>query len=196
MAITDVDREHASSNPGFTELLAQWSEGDDPAFERIAPLAYDHLRELAHIHLGRERRNHTLQATDLLHDVYLELSRQRGLVFSNRAQFFGLTACLMRRALVDHGRRRSARKRGGDRQRVPFDEVLSIALPMSESAVALDNALETLAKFDQQKAKIVELRFFAGLTVSEVAECIGLSPRTVAREWKLAKALLRRLLSN
>lgn len=180
----------ASTGPRLTDLLARWAGGDKVALDELAPLVYDHLRELAHLYFSRERRNHTLQPTELLHDVFLELTEQKGLEFSNRSEFFGLVACLMRRALVDYSRKRAAKKRAGDQQRVPFDETLTVAVPTPEALLALDDALSTLAKIDIQKTRIVELRYFGGLTVAEAAACLGISPRTAAREWKLAKALL------
>ncbi|MEJ2085671.1 MAG: ECF-type sigma factor [Acidobacteriota bacterium] len=190
----------APSQPEVTDLLARWADGDRVALDELAPLVYDHLRGLSHVYFARERRNHTLQPTDLLHDVYLELTEQRGLEFANRSEFFGLVACLMRRALVDYSRKRAAKKRAGDRQRVPFDEALTVAVPTPEALLALDDALASLAKIDAQKApqkaRIVELRYFGGLTVSEAAACLGISARTAAREWKLAKALLFRHLTR
>jgi len=186
----------APSEPEVTDLLTLWAAGDKVALDELTPLVYDHLRGLSHVYFSRERRNHTLQPTDLLHDVYLELTEQRGLEFANRGEFFGLVACLMRRALVDYSRKRAAKKRAGDQQRVPFDEALTVAVPTPEALLALDDALASLSKVDAQKARIVELRYFGGLTVSEAAACLGISARTAAREWKLAKALLFRHLTR
>lgn len=183
-----------SSHPTVTELLSRWSEGDREAAERVMERAYEELRSLAHRCFRGERPDHTLQPTALLHEVVIDLLEQQDLTWQNRAHFFGLAACMMRRALVDHARERSAQKRGGHVEKVPLEGDRP-DLPRPRDLVALDRALKDLENIDRRKALIVELRFFGGLTVDEVAQCLGLSSRTVAREWRRARAFLYRQLS-
>ena len=177
-----------------TELLSRWSAGDRDAAERVMERAYDELRSLAHRCFRGERAGHTLQPTAVLHEVVIDLLEQQELTWQNRAHFFGLAACMMRRALVDHARERAAQKRGGHVEKVPLESDRP-ELPRPRELLALDRALEALEGVDRRKALIVELRFFGGLTVDEVARCLGLSSRTVAREWRRARAFLYRQLS-
>jgi RNA polymerase sigma factor (TIGR02999 family) len=177
------------TEPDLTALLRDASRGDRMALDRLMPVVYAELRKLAGSYLREERPNHTLQPTALVHEAYLRLTSQREVAWQNRAHFFGIAAQMMRRILVDHARKRQAAKRDAAAWRVSTAE-----FDASENApelLALDRALEELQQIDPQQAKIVELRFFAGLTVEETAEVTGISPRTVKREWRTAKAWLR-----
>lgn len=179
-----------------TNLLLRWGEGDRQAFDALAPLVYDELRRLAGRYLRRERSDHTLQSTALVHEAYLRLVDQRNVRWQNRAQFFGLAAELIRRILVDHARARQAAKRGGAVYKLTLDEALDASAPRDLDLVRLDDAMKALAELDSQQARVVELRFFAGLTIEETAEVLGISPATVKRDWLVAKAWLRRELSG
>jgi RNA polymerase sigma factor (TIGR02999 family) len=169
-----------------------WSNGDAQALEKLVPLVYRDLHRLAERHLRSESPSHTLQSTALVHEAYLRLIDQRNTRWQNRAHFFGISAQLIRRILVDHARARKAEKRGGDAAEIQIDE--SVAAPEQQNLdlVVLDDCLKTLAGIDPQQARLVELRYFAGLTVEETAEVMRVSPTTIKREWRLAKAWLRR----
>jgi RNA polymerase sigma factor (TIGR02999 family) len=175
---------------GVTELLIDWNRGDKGALDRLMPLVYEELRQLARRQLSLEGPGHTLQSTALVHEAYLRLVDQDRVQWQNRAQFFAVAAQLIRRILVDHARRRHADKRGGDAGRLSLDE--SIATPQHKDVdlVALDDALTDLSRLDAQQAQVIELRFFAGLTIAESAEALGISPATVHRDWITAKAWL------
>jgi RNA polymerase sigma factor (TIGR02999 family) len=175
-----------------TNLLLRWGGGDKEALDALAPLVYDELRRLAGRYLRRERSDHTLQSTALVHEAYLRLIDQRNVRWQNRAQFFGLAAELIRRILVDHARARVAAKRGGSAYKLTLDEALDAAAPRDLDLVRLDDVLQGLSTMDPQQGRIVELRFFAGLTIEETAEVLGISPATVKRDWLVAKAWLRR----
>ncbi|HVF72693.1 MAG TPA: sigma-70 family RNA polymerase sigma factor [Chthoniobacterales bacterium] len=175
-----------------TRLLIDWSNGNREAADGLMPLVYDELRGLARGYLQRERSDHTLQATALVHEAYLRLVDQKTTTWRNRAHFFGVAAQLMRRILVDHARRHRREKRGGDWDKVEFDEALAPAVARNLDVIALDDALQDLTKLNAQHARIVELRFFGGLKTDEVAEVLELSQRTVEREWRMARAWLRR----
>ena len=175
-----------------TNLLLRWGDGDRRALDALTPLVYDELRRLAGRYLRRERIDHTLQSTALVHEAYLKLIDQRNVRWQNRAQFFGLAAELIRRILVDHARARQAAKRGGSAYKLTLDEALDASAPRDLDLVRLDDVLQGLAKIDHQQSRIVELRFFAGLTIEETAEVLGISPATVKRDWLVAKAWLRR----
>ena len=175
----------------ITDLLLKWSGGDATALEQLMPLVYDELRRLAARYLRRERANHSLQPTALVNEAYLRLVDQQKVEWQSRAQFYGLAARLMRNILVDHARSRQAAKRGGEQVRVSFDDHQGCVNPEIEF-LAVHEALERLATFDEQKAHIVELRFFGGLSIEETAEVIGIGHATVERDWKLARAWLRR----
>ena len=179
-----------------TKLLLRWGNGEREAFDALAPLVYDELRRLAGRYLRRERSEHTLQSTALVHEAYLRLVDQRNVRWQNRAQFFGLAAELIRRILVDHARARLAAKRGGTVYKITLDEALDASAPRDLDLVRLDDGMKTLAQMDPQQARVVELRFFAGLTIEETAEVLGISPATVKRDWLVAKAWLRRELSG
>jgi RNA polymerase sigma-70 factor, ECF subfamily len=181
------------SSTDITGLLGRWSSGDPAALERLMPLIYAECRRIAARQLRRERREHTLDPTDLVHELYLRLVDQRRATWENRAHFYGVAAQIMRRILVDHARARHAQKRGGS---AIFVSLGAVADTPAESSVAdvlaIDAALDRLAAQDAEQVRIIELRFFAGLTVEETAYVVGRSARTVKREWSLAKAWLYR----
>lgn len=173
-----------------TVLLSQLARGERSAADKLIPLVYDELRRLASHYMRGERNEHTLQATALVHEAYLKLVEQRSTDWQSRAHFFGIAAQLMRRILIDHARGHLRGKRGGGQRPVPLDEALVFSPEESEEFVRLDEALDRLAKFDPRQAKIVELRYFGGLTVEETADLLGISPKTVKRDWSVAKAWL------
>ncbi len=187
----------STSAQSVTQLLVEWSHGDQDALERLTPLVYGELRRLARRHLSRERSDHTLQSTALVHEAYLRLIDQRSVQWQNRAHFFGVAAQLIRRILIDYARAKQAGKRGSGACLLSLDEALdSPAGGRPLNIVALDDALEELAKIDPRQSRIVELRFFAGLTVEETAEVLNVSTPTVNREWAAAKAWLFRELNR
>lgn len=179
-----------------TGLLAAWSRGDQAALDRLVPLVYDELRRLAGSYLRREHGNRTMSATALVHEAYVRLVDQDGVQCENRAHFFGIAANLMRQVLVQEARRRQAAKRGGAALSITLDEAIAAPAERTIDLVALDDALSTLSSRDARKSQIVELRFFGGLSVEETAAILGLSPRTVKREWRLSKAWLYHELSR
>jgi RNA polymerase sigma factor (TIGR02999 family) len=176
---------------GVTELLRRWNLGDREAMDRLMPIVYDELRRLAAGYLKAERPDHTLQPTALVHEAYLRLVRQDRVEWQNRAHFFGIAARMMRRVLVDHARRRRAGKRdgGGFRLTIQVGEALEVS--RDPELLELDQALERLERLDSDQARVVELRFFGGLTVEETATVLGISTATVKREWRTARAFLR-----
>jgi RNA polymerase sigma-70 factor (ECF subfamily) len=176
----------------MTELLTAWSEGDSSALEKLLPLAERELHEIAHRYMSRERPGHTLQTTALVNEAYLRLVDQTRTRWRNRAHFFAVGAQIIRRILVNHARDRAAAKRGGLAQKLSLDDVAVISTERNGELVALDDALDTLAQLDPRKSRVVEMRYFGGLTVQEVAEVLRLHPDTVTREWGRAKAFLRR----
>ena len=184
------------STEEISTLLIAWGNGDRAALDQLMPLVYDELRRLAHRYLGHERAAHTLQTTALVNEVYLKLVNERAMQWQNRAHFFAVSAQLMRTILVDYARRRNYAKRGGGAQRVSFDEALAVSDEQTAELIALDDALCALAAFDERKSRVAELRFFGGLSVEETAEVVKVSPVTVMREWRLAKAWLHRELSK
>jgi RNA polymerase sigma-70 factor, ECF subfamily len=173
-----------------TLLLSALTRGDDQAASKLMPLIYDELRRLAASYMRRERVDHTLQATALVHEAYLKLIEQRSVDWQSRAHFFGVAAQLMRRILVDHARGHSRQKRGGEQRKVSLDEAFVFSERQSDDLLAVDDSLNVLARIDPRQAKVVELRFFAGLNVEEAADVLGVSPKTVKREWSVAKAWL------
>ena len=175
-----------------TRLLIDWSNGNRESAAGLMPLVYDELRRLARGYLERERSDHTLQPTGLVHEAYLRLVDQGTTTWQNRAHFFGVAAQLMRRILVDHARRHRRGKRGGALEKIEFDEALAPSVSRDLNVIALDDALQDLATLNPQHSQIVELRFFGGMTIEEVAEVLDVSPRTVQREWRMARAWLRR----
>lgn len=190
------------SQPGMTPessqeisgLLAAWSEGDEEALSRLIPVVYPELRRIARLHLAR--RDHTLESAALVNEAYLRLIRARGIQCDSRIHFFALCAQVIRRILVDHARQRRSAKRGGDEVRVPLEEALLGTRARGVEVLALDEALASLAKLDARKGRVVELRFFGGLSVEETAEFLRISPETVLRDWKMAKAWLFRELGT
>jgi RNA polymerase sigma-70 factor (ECF subfamily) len=171
-------------------LLAELSNGNQAAGEKLVPLVYDELKRLARSYMRRERTNHTLQTTALVHEAYLKLVKQRAVNWQGRSHFFGIAAQLMRRILIDHARGHLREKRGGVKEVLPLDEAIVFAPEHSHELVKLDEALERLAKLDGRQSRIVELRFFGGLSVEETAEFLEISPKTVKRDWSVAKAWL------
>jgi len=188
------------SQENVTQLLVKWSEGDQKALDKLMPLVYSELRRLAGNYLRRERQNHTLQPTALVNEAYLKLVDQRSPHWQNRAQFYGVAAQMMRRILVDHARQHQAAKRGGsDQQRLSITSAgqlgaKQLAAEPAIDLLALHEALEELTAIDPQQGRIVELKFFGGLSIEETAEVIGISHATVERDWKMARAWLRRKL--
>lgn len=174
----------------ITQFLKDYQAGKREVLDELFPLVYDELRRLANSRLRNERDDHTLQATALVHEAYLRLIEQHSVDWRNRAHFFGLAAEMMRRILVNHAVERRAEKRGGGEAKIALDDAVSFAQEKEIDLVLLDEALNRLAAFDEQQAKIVEMRFFGGLTVEEVAEVLGVSDSTVKREWRIAKAWL------
>ena len=183
-----------------TELLLSWGEGDTAALDRLVPLVYDDLRRVARGHLRRERPGHSLQATALVHEVFLRLVDVDRMTLKSRTHFFALSARLMRQILVDHARRQRASKRGGGAATViSLNEAAGAAAPTSTSSVdvlALNEALDALSSLDVRQCRVVELRFFAGLNIPEAADALGVSTATVEREWAMAKAWLHQRLST
>lgn len=187
------------SDPTRTDVtlwLKKAGDGDDSAVNRLMPLVYDELRALAESYLKQERPGHTLQATALVHDAYVRLVKQEDVEWKNRAHFFAVAAQAIRRILVDHARGRKRQKRGGDRQRVRLDENVALVKSPDVDLLSLDEAMEQLAKLDPRQAQIVELRFFGGLSINEVASYLDVSPRTVDGDWSMARAWLRRAMQT
>ena len=178
------------SGSDVTELLKLWGEGRQDALDELLPRVYAELRQLASSYLRRERFGHTLQATALVHEAFLKLVDQRAVKWQNRAHFFGVAAQAMRRILVDHARARAAGKRGDGAERLSLDEVVLLTEAPHIDVLALDEALTRLAQLDPQQSRVVELRFFGGLTMEETAEVLQISPATVGREWTLARTWL------
>jgi RNA polymerase sigma factor (TIGR02999 family) len=184
------------NEPGtVTMLLGAWRRGDDAAFEQLAPLVYDELRRRARQYLRRERPNHTLQPTALVHEVYVRMVKIDHVDWHDRVHFFAVAARYMRQILVDSARARRYKKRGGGAINVSFDEALAVS-ERSPDLVALDDALGALALRDERKARVVELRFFGGLGNEEIAAALGVSTDTVTRDWQMAKLWLRRALKK
>ena len=185
------------NEPGnVTQLLKQYQTGDRDALDRMFPLVYDELRRLAANRLRGERNEHTLQPTALVHEAYLRLVEQHSADWQNRAHFFGLAAEMMRRILVNHAVKNNADKRFGNQTRLALDEIIDFTRGQDVNLILVDEALTALAEFDPKQAKIVELKFFAGLTNEEIAEVLGVSDSTVKREWRIAKAWLHEQLKK
>ena len=181
----------------ITGMLLEPTNGNHEIVDRILPHIYDELKRLASSYLRRERPDHTLQPTALVHEAYMKLIDQNRVQWQNRAHFFGIAAQVMRRILLDHARKHQAGKRGGEAEKLPLEEeILVVSHDRSSELIALDDALAALAEFDPQKAKIVELRYFGGLSIEETAEVLGVSVPTVNRQWRMAKAWLFSQLSN
>jgi RNA polymerase sigma-70 factor (ECF subfamily) len=187
----------ASTPPDISRLLRQWSDGNRAALEELLPLVYDELHRQAARYLRRERVGHTLQTTALIHEAYLRLIDQRDVRWQSRTHFFAIAAQMMRRVLIDYARAKHREKRGGDDVRLSFDAVNLVATDEnSVDLIALDQALERLAEMDEQQARVVELRYFGGLSLEETAEVLHISRATTARDWDVAKAWLRRELTR
>ena len=176
----------------ITGLLSAWSDGDKAALEQLMPMVYRELRRLAARHLDHERVGHTLQATALVNEAYLRLIDQKRMRWHNKAHFFGIAAQMMRRILVDYARKRGRVKNGGGVQMVSLDEVTAVSLERSKDLIALNDALTRLSELDPRKGRVVELKFFGGLSVEETASVLQISPNTVLRDWRTAKAWLHR----
>jgi RNA polymerase sigma factor (TIGR02999 family) len=188
--------DEASPNE-ITEQLIAWSKGDDAALEQLIPAVYQELRRMADHYLRGEDSGHSLQPTALVHEAYLRLIDQTKVEWQNRAHFFGVAAQMMRRILIDHAKAKHRVKRGGTAVKVMLDENVNFTQERASELLALDDALQSLARMDERKSRIVELRYFGGLTVEETAEVLGISDKTVMRDWNLAKAwLYRELTSN
>jgi RNA polymerase sigma-70 factor (ECF subfamily) len=179
------------SSEGITQLLERWNKGEEQARDELMSLVYDELHRLAAAYLRRERREHTLQPTALVNELFLKFSEQHSMSWQNRAQFFGVAAQMMRRILVDYARAHHADKRGGDRFCVSLKNIAAFGAQPDTDLLALHEVLNRLEQIDPEQAQLVELRFFAGLTIEETAEVMGTSHATVEREWKLAKAFLK-----
>jgi len=181
---------------GVTQLLLAWRDGDESALEKLTPIVYEELHRIARRCMAGERREHSLQATALVNEAYLRLVDTRRVRWQGRGHFYAIAARLMRRILVDHARSRDARKRGGDARRVSLDETALVAPEPEVDLIDLDAALQKLAAQDPRKERVVELRFFAGLDVQEAADVLEVSPDTVMRDWRLARAWLARELER
>jgi RNA polymerase sigma factor (TIGR02999 family) len=183
------------SQKSITQLLEEWRDGDETALDRLVPLVYEELRRLAHQYMRRERPGHTLQTTALVNEAYLRLVDHRGMRWQNRAHFYAVAAQAMRRILIDHARSRKYLKRGGDVKMIQLEEAATVVQKQAADLIALDDALSELAAIDPRKSKIVEMRYFGGMSVEETAEALDVSPVTVMRDWSTAKAWLLRALS-
>jgi RNA polymerase sigma factor (TIGR02999 family) len=188
-------RESENPRAEVTTLLRAWSRGDQAAFDRLAPIIYTELRRLARHYMASERRDHTLQATALVHEAYMRLADLQHLQWKNRVHFYAISAQAMRRVLVDFARSRDRGKRGGGDQRLSLEECVELREHHDAALIALDDALTTLASSDPRKCQVVEMKFFGGLSTDEIADCLHVSAETVLRDWKLAKLWLLRELS-
>ena len=187
---------NSDSSPDVTQILRDWSKGDGTAPEKLMPLVYEELRRLARNYLARERGDHTLQATALVHEAYLRLTDQTQLSWKDRAHFYGIAARLMRRILVDHARAHNAVKRGGLEQKLSLDEARELPMKETVELVALDGALENFSQNYPRKSEVVELKFFGGLETKEISEVLHISEKTVLRDWNFAKLWLCRALNQ
>jgi RNA polymerase sigma-70 factor, ECF subfamily len=184
-----------SSPKSITQLLIEWRDGDETALNRLIPLVYEELHRLAHHYMRRERPGHTLQTTALVNEAYIRLVDHKGMRWQNRAHFYAVAAQAMRRILVDYARSRDCAKRGGGAIRVELEEATTVVQRQASDLVALDVALSELAALDPRKSQIVEMRYFGGMSVEEMAEVLRVSPVTVMRDWSTAKAWLLRAMS-
>lgn len=180
----------------ITQLLIDWSKGDEFAFEQLMPLVYDELRQMARRYMRRQSPGHTFQTTELIHEAYLKLARRETQNWQNRAHFFGVAARAMRHILVDHARSKQSRKRGGWQEKITLADGTAVAGNRSKEIIALDESLKNLAVLDERKAQVVELKYFGGLTTEEIAEVLKISPETVKRDWRFARTWLLRELSD
>ena len=180
----------------ITLLLGDWGRGDEVALEQLMPLVYEELRQIARRYMRRQHSGHTFQTTELIHEAYLKIAKQDEQNWYNRAHFFGVAAQAMRHILVDYARSKQSQKRGGDLERVTLTAVSAVSGNQSKEIVALDEALNNLAVLDQRKSRVVELKYFGGLTTEEIAEVLKVSPETVKRDWSFARNWLLRELAN
>ncbi len=185
-----------TSSASITQLLIKWRNGDQAALDELLPQVYDELRRLANYYLRQERLGHTLQTTALVHEAYLRLVGEKEVDWQNRAHFFGIAAVRMRQILVEYARSRQAAKRGGGEYRLSLSGADRLAKERDVNLLALDDALQSLESLDPQKARIVDLRYFGGLTIEETAEVLKISSATVKRDWSMARAWLRSKISN
>lgn len=186
-----------SNSHQITRLLSEWSGGNRVALEELMPLIYGELRKMARQYMRRQREGHTLQTTELIHEAYLKLARGEDQEWQNRAHFFGVAAQAMRHILVDYARSKQSQKRGGPAaQRITFEESAFVSAGQSDEIIALDEALKRLTELDERKTRVVELKFFGGLKIAEIAEVLEISPKTVKRDWRFARTWLLRELSN
>ena len=185
-----------SSPKSVTQLLIEWREGDETALDRLIPLVYEEMRRLARYYMRRERAGHTLQTSALINEAYIRLVDHKGMRWQNRAHFYAVAAQAMRRVLVDHARSRHYEKRGGGAHMVELDEAAAVAQEQAAEMVALDEALTDLAAVDPRQSKVVELRYFGGMSVEETAEVLEVSAVTVMRDWRAAKAWLLRAITS
>jgi len=186
----------AESKQDISVILRDWSDGNRASADSLLTIVYDELRKIAAQYLSKERSGHTLQPTALVHEAYMKLVDISDIKWQDRAHFFAVSANVMRHILVDHARAKRAAKRGGSAQRIELDDAMSLSDERDVDVLAVDESLKELAKFDEQQSRIVEMRFFGGLTIEETAHVIGKSPATVKREWSMAKAWLRRKLQE
>jgi RNA polymerase sigma factor (TIGR02999 family) len=185
-------KETDENSHNLTQMLREWGEGDAKVLDSLMPLVYEELRRQASRYLRKERANHTLQTTALIHEAYIKLIDQKSVEWQNRSHFFAIASVAMRRILVDYARERHREKRGGSAENLALDEALQISSDeRSVDLIALDEALNRLAKLDKRQAKVVELRYFSGLSIDETAEILGVSNATVRLDWNLAKAWLK-----
>jgi RNA polymerase sigma factor (TIGR02999 family) len=180
----------------ITLLLVDWSQGNEFALEQLMPLVYEELRQMARRYMRRQPSGHTFQTTELIHEAYLKLAKQDDQNWQNRAHFFGVAAQAMRHILVDYARSKNSRKRGGLAEKITLEENLVVSINRSEEIVALDDALKQLAILDERKSRVVEMKFFGGLNIEEIAEVLKTSPETVKRDWRFARTWLLRELSG
>jgi len=186
----------AASKKPITELLVAWSKGDQAALDKLTPLVYDELHRLAHRYMGQERPGHMLQTSALVNEAYVRLIDWKNVRWQNRAHFFGVSAQLMRRILVDFARSRAYAKRGGAARQITLDEAAGVPAQSGADLVALDQALNDLARLDERQSRVVEMRFFGGLKLEEIAEVLKVSVGTVRRDWSMARAWLHKELSR
>lgn len=180
----------------LTGLLVEWRDGDKAALDRLMPLVYDELRRIAHRYIQRERDGHTLQTSALVNEAYLRLAGQQNVSWQNRAHFFAVTAQTMRHILIDHARRRRYAKHGGELRQVPIEDASGMSMQRASELIALEEALDELGKLDERKTRVVELRYFGGLSLEETADVLNVSLMTVRRDWRAAKAWLYRRIKD
>jgi RNA polymerase sigma factor (TIGR02999 family) len=180
----------------ITQLLIDWSKGNEFALEQLMPLVYEELRKMARRYMRRQPSGHTFQTTELIHEAYLKLARAEEQNWQNRAHFFGIASQAMRHILVDYARSKQSQKRGGLQQKITLDETAMVSSKRSDEIIALDDALQQLNQFDERKSRVVELKYFGGLTNEEIAEVLKMSPETVKRDWRFARTWLLRELTG